>query len=500
MSQREEEQEEGQVQDEEDSLGAESRSSSHEEEEESDEEGDSLWTIPEREASTTLTGAWCSLTNCAMGSGILAIPFAFAKMGLLLTLVVYALVTISSWFGMYLLARVATLVFHYPREENETHDRARTYFDLMHGLMGKGMDRGFRVVVVLYTMGVLVGYLIMLRDLAPPILRWWQVPGMEWLDDDQSGWASLLGVTLFVVIPLSLIRNRVHLQYVSMGAIGSVIYFVALIAFESSVNPFQGVDRLPCWKQEHDVHLFNNVVNVIIGLPIICFSLGGHLQSVTLFTELSTYPHQASAYSRQIDAIRMWEMLRRWVVTTALSIGFLTIVYFAIGSVSYVCMSQPGEEPYGANILQHLLDVNPYDGFVETASMAIGLSLLFSYPLYCFPLRLVLDHALCSMPVVASRSSPLSRHVGETIAIALGSYFLALTVGDVKTVFVVVGTSGSVLLQFVLPALLYFQVKRHPACHEQSGFFSIMAGVVLFTGCITAIASLVNLIAFSQLE
>lgn len=470
--------------------------------EESDEETDDhiLWPTNEQDDHTTLTGAWCSLSNCAMGSGILAIPFAFAKMGLLLTLAVYFVVTMASWFGMYLLARTSTLIFLYPVDPHANQsDRARTYFDLVHLLMGRRVEMVFRVIVMLYTLGVLVGYMIIMRDLAPPILRWWQVPGMEWLDDGQSGWASLLGVTLFAAIPLSLIRNRVHLQYLSMGAILSIMYFVALIAFESSVNPFQGVERLPCWKQEHDVHLFNNVLNVIIGLPIICFSLGGHLQSVTLFTELSAYPHRASAFSRQIDAIRMWEMLRRWVWTTALCIAFLTIVYFTIGSISYVCMSQPGEEPYGANILQHLLDVNPYDGFVETASLSIGTTLLLSYPLYCFPLRLVFDHALMSVPMMQS-VSPLTRHVGETVAIALVSFFIALTVGDVKTVFVVVGTSGSVLLQFILPALLYFRVKRHPECHEKSIFFSTMASLVLVTGLVTAVASLINLIALSQLE
>lgn len=448
----------------------------------------------EREDRMTLHAAWFNLSNCAVGSGILSIPFAFAKMGIIFSVLVYIIITVTSWLGMYLLARTTTILATSTSQKSKI---PRSYRDLIEIVMGRTPAILFQILIVVYCFSILVGYLMIIEDLISPVLRWLQLIGITLSESVHIKHVSLLSASIGFIFPISLIRTRSHFKYLSAGAILCVFYFVFLIIFESSVNPFRGVEQLPCWKHEHDVHLFNDFQSLIIGMPIICFALGGHLQSVSLFSELA-FPYEDEmneSYLQSNERItKPWNLLRKWAIITILSMIFLTIIYVIIGCVSYVCMILPGRAPYGADILRHMIDADPYDGFIQSASLSIGLILLFSYPLFSFPLRAVIDEFV--VWCLREPISKASRYNIETFFIVCCSYIVAVTVGDVKVIFGLVGAVGAVLQQFILPSILYLLVHKN-TFYEEPLFYFLSIFVILVVGLVVGVAALFKILMYS---
>lgn len=439
-------------------------------------------------------GAWFILSNCAVGSGMLSIPFAFAKMGLILSLVVYIIVVFCSWFGMHLLAN-ATWIMGVNSRNSVDRTVPRAYRELIRAIFGPIVTIFFNLFVLIYCFCILVGYLILIRGLIPPILRWLHIETVNFFDLLQSGWASLLILSLCIVFPIASIQNRQYFKYIATGTIICVLYFAFLIVFESSANPFEGVENLPCWRHEHDVHLFNNMQNLIIGLPIICFSFGGHLQSVVLYSQIAfskTDENELLETNQNTDS-----KIKRWSSTTALSLLFLTLIYLLVGTVSYVCMIIPGKEPYGADILQHMINADPYDGFIQSASLSICVILIFSYPAYCEPARETLDSILSFfIPAVSTVSKSKRIAIGTGLIIA-ASYTTAVTIGDIKVVYGLIAATGSVLLQFILPVILYLFSLKYSETGTTNKTMLLMTFFTFIVGIATAVASCINIIVYS---
>lgn len=445
----------------------------------------------------TLTAAWFNLSNCAVGSGILSIPFAFAKMGIIFSILLYIIVTVASWLGMYLLSRTTTIL----ATSSKITKIPRSYRDLIEILVGRIPAILFQILVLIYCFSILVGYLIIIEDLISPVLRWLQLIGITLSESMHTKHVSLFSASIGFIFPISLIRTRSHFKYLSAGAILCVFYFVFLIIFESSVNPFRGVEQLPCWKHEHDVHLFNDFTSIIIGMPIICFALGGHLQSVSLFSELA-FPLENEIDDKYLQSneriSKPWNLLRIWSITTASSICFLTIIYVIIGCVSYVCMILPNRAPYGADILRHMIDADPYDGFIQSASLSIGLILLFSYPLFSFPLRAVIDEFVVWCLGDEKTISIAFRYFIETFFIVCCSYIVAITVGDVKVIFGLIGAVGAVLQQFILPSILYFLAHKSALTfYEEPTIYFLSVFIIFFVGLVVGVAACYKILMYS---
>ena len=444
----------------------------------------------------TFTAAWSNLSNCAVGSGILSIPFAFAQMGIIMSVCVYVLVTLSSWIGMYLLARTTAIISTLTVSSSQQRLSPNSYRDLVHILLGPLSTVCFQLMILTYCFSILVGYLIIIEELFPPVLRWLQVIGITITETQHFSHFTLLSAVIGLILPISLIRTRSHFKYLSVGAIVCVLYFVFLLSFESSVNPFEGLERMPCWKHDHDIHLFNDVSSAIIGIPIICFALGGHLQSVSLFTEL-THSGEIEEY---IDYnSKIWAVLHKWAVTTALSMLFLSVIYALVGFVSYICMIVPGREPYGADILQHMIDSDPNDGFIQSASLSVGIVLVLSYPLFSFPLRAIVDgFFVYLLPSLNENVSIRTRYNVETLLIVMSSYVVAITIGNVKVMFGLIGATGAVFQQFFLPAVLYLLARNYSGRKNEPRSLVLGTFLVMVVGCIVGTAAAFKIFLYSS--
>lgn len=171
-----------------------------------------------------------------------------------------------------------------------------------------------QVVIVIYAIGVVVGYMIIVGDLVPPVLALWtgelSNSGVWWLRPDAiSGLA-----TLVVIFPLALLKRLDTLKYTSMFAVLAITYFLVLVIVLAAID-FQD-PRYYAGEPSY----FRFSLDMFQGIPILFFASGGHLQSIGLYSELA--PKHRN--------IPTWDS-----IVILVEVGVLSTYYLLVGGVSY---------------------------------------------------------------------------------------------------------------------------------------------------------------------
>merc|ERR1711879_249340 len=146
-------------------------------------------------------------------------------------------------------------------------------------------------------------------------------------------------------------------------------------------------------------------------------------------------------------------------------------------------------EPYGADILQHMVDSDPYDGFIQSASLSVGVILLLSYPLFSFPARKIVDDSFLTLLPLGENIPLPFRYSVETFLIVMASYIVAITIGDVKVIFGLIGATGAVLQQFFLPCVLYLLARNYSGKRDEPKLLVIGTFIVMVVGSIVGVAA-----------
>lgn len=418
------------------------------------------------ENKASSSSAFFNLSNCAVGAGIVGVPFAFEALGVMLALVIYAVMALAAMYSLHILALASEAT------------GATTYEGAMEAAFGKRFATLVKAAVVVYVFGILVGYVVIVGDLLPSTAA--VVFGATPADWDgtasssygaASALASLLDVLfspavvqatvcLCAILPLCMLRRMDSLRFASMLALAAVLYFTLMVVYRS-IN--STAHEAPCWQRSHSaVRVVRfDFEDFFFALPILAFALGGHLQSISIYSELD------DEYKAEDKGVKTWNRI------VAASVAFLSVIYMAVGLLSYMCLVGPEDES-SANILKDLLRKNPYDVLVQIAGVAICGVVVLSYPLMHFSMRQSLDMLLFSCWNNANGEPFTGKHADvrykvETCAIVGCTLLVAVLVGDLKLVFGLIGATGSVCFKFVLPALLFLQVGgRRKRCVQRT--------------------------------
>jgi amino acid permease len=111
------------------------------------------------------------------------------------------------------------------------------------------------------------------------------------------------------------------------------------------------------------------------------------------------------------------------------------------------------------------MKIDPASIFVTGGRIAIVVLVLLSYPLQSHPCRASLDKVLS---VRSSEDScnklppPPStfKFIAMTIGILVGTYIVAITMTKLDMVLAFVGSTGSTVISFILPALFYLKLHQ----------------------------------------
>ncbi|KNC55724.1 amino acid transporter [Thecamonas trahens ATCC 50062] len=378
----------------------------------------------------TRTGATFNLANCAVGAGVLGLPFAIASAGLALGWILLIFLSLIAWLGLRFIVYAATAT------------RANSYEDLVARVAGDRAATAFKLLIVAYSMGVAVGYIVIVGDLMPKVVGHW-IDGDAGDDEaSRSFWASRAVwqtlPTFAVMLPLSSLRSIDSLRHASMLAIAAIMS----LSSPSSSAP----------RTKH-VTWFSFTPDIFVATPIIAFALGGHLQSVAIFKDLAP----------QKQSLANWNLIAMYVV-----VG-LSSLYAAVASFAYM---QHGAE-VEANVL---LSFASSDVLVQISAIAISVVVTLSYPLFVWSLRNSLDMLLFP----DARPAPFARLLALSIGIVASTYTIAILFPDIKFILSFLGSTGAVLIKFVVPSYLYLRTAPPDDSRMRIGAWAVLiVGVVV---------------------
>ena len=457
-----------------------------------------------------------NLANCAVGAGILSLPYAVRETGAILGLVLCTLVAFVIVFTLRVLVRAG-----------DAYDAA-SYQELVRKALGPVASVFVSLTLIVYIFGSCVAYTIIVADAVDAVSAAARRP----LDADRLGPsrdAIVVVTSVFVLLPLSLLRRTESLGPASTLTIVALAYTVAAVIFEAT-RAFRGDDdddddATERWGWDpadgtatvagRTVDLWRFDAGTVLALPVFVFAFQCHIQILSIYAELRDEPEKDrrnaaeavtevgsdpsdadddslaqswhstrqeeemgaswhSTHSRVLDVApagadstlaaseaettRREEARRRTMerVLTASTLACLA-GYLLVGEFAY--LSRPA---VASNMLK---SYDPRDPATLGAVAAMGVSAVVSYPINHFSSRAALDDLLAAafgwVPA-APGMAPARRHVTQTVAFLALTAATASAVEDLGVVFQLVGSTAGVLVICVVPAALLLRPSPTP--------------------------------------
>ena len=437
---------------------------------------------PPRDAS--LLVSTFNLANCAIGAGVLSMPFAVSELGVALAALVLPTVAVVVVFTLKVLLRASDVY------------GAVSYQELVCKALGPVAAHAVSVALVTYIAGSCVAYIIIVADAFASVAAVAGVPGAHVAGAfGVERMAVILVTSACVLLPLSLLRRTKHLAPTSAFSVVALAYtacavvadfaggaFSALGAFDdargraeedrTNGTDIDGRHRAPTesegnwwFRVSRDgavgsagfrggaVDLWRFDERSVLALPILVFAFQCHIQVLSIYAELREEPSVSPARAEESgeDAARAKAAARRRAmgrVATAATTMCL-VGYLAVGACAY--LSHPDVD---SNMLKSYDASDPY---MLVATVGMALSAIGSYPMNQFSARAALDDVLAAArgwTRAAPGMAPPARHVSQTLAFVLATTATALAVEDLGKVFQLVGSTAGVLVICWVPAAL----------------------------------------------
>mmetsp|Transcript_9059 Transcript_9059/g.22788 ORF Transcript_9059/g.22788 Transcript_9059/m.22788 type:complete len:480 (+) Transcript_9059:254-1693(+) len=401
-------------------------------------------------------GAWASvatLSNTAIGVGVLSFPYAFRLTGLVGGLLLCGAVAALEQFTLNTLVRGAARY------------RALSYQSVVERCLGAGAGRAGSLLLslsmIVYLFGSLAAYLILLGDVFPSLVGALVSPGSVW----SERWVCVLVPALLAVLPLSLTRSLGALSAVSSLSVVALAYTTAAICFRSA-------QQVVAHHGAPDVAMFAFSGQSILALPMMAFAFQCHVTVVQIFVELEQRPSFARC---SVDSSKEGEQgdeheplipgpTGAELASPARIRGMKNIVAVSMLAclTGYTLVGISGYAAYPKNVASNVLNsFGDDDALLQVARLLMGLNGIVSYPVNLFPCRQALDHLLVSalgwMPDPRASSA---RHLALTGLLFAGSLGLALLVTDLGVVFQLVGGTAGAAIMFIVPGVVAVQMER----------------------------------------
>lgn len=223
-----------------------------------------------------------TLASCTIGTGVLALPAAFAESGVAAGL---ALLLLSAGFNVW----SCMLLVH-----SSVLSRRFSYRSIGVAAFGEAGGRLVKLAVVLVLFGIITGLLVVLRDSIYEVVELFS-PGHP-----ASRWVLSGGVVLALVLPLSLPASIAALKYTSMLALASIC-FVTYTVCAAGVHRVHQMGNLTAairaaqaeaatggnfWLPVQDDPAVPGWLKVITNIPVFCMAFACQVQVPDIFKTL----------------------------------------------------------------------------------------------------------------------------------------------------------------------------------------------------------------------
>ncbi|ORZ35498.1 transmembrane amino acid transporter protein-domain-containing protein [Catenaria anguillulae PL171] len=477
----------------------------------------------------TVFGGIINISNTILGSGMLAMPYAIATVGLGVGLGMVLFSGVAAAFGLWLLTHVARYL---PGSESETcggprQPRAHSSFFSLSEITYPHAAVYFDAAIGIKCFGVASSYLVVIGDLMPEVMA-----GVLGEGARGSLWLSRTFWIVFaigIVTPLSFAKQLNSLRHTSMVALGAVAYLVGIVIY-FFVSP-----EYPLTPGE--IEFVRLTPGFFKALPIFVFAFTCHQNIFAVYNEISDNSQS------------------KLNVVISTSISAALVIYYVIGSLGYLM--------YGDSVAGNIIRMYPAIPLVTYGRLALAILFVFSYPIQAHPCRasiikivsyihkqrqgqtsptvagterqplllpvspsyasveqddprpLANPHPVNTLAPPASTAQAIGEssmtsaitvdtvdgtttpphwllgdamlHMTVTTCIITLSLLVALTVSSLDRVLSVVGATGSTTICYILPGLFYYKLyEKQPWNWVKVGSVGMtVTGVVIMVCCLT---------------
>lgn len=365
------------------------------------------------ETMATNTGHVMTLANSIIGVSILAMPFCFKQCGILLSTLMLLLSSIMSRLACHYLLKSAILT------------RRRNFEFLAFHTFGPTGKLAVELSIIGFMLGTCIAFFVVCGDLGPAIIG-----TLLNIDDPTSIRPTvLIGLAVFVVLPLGLLRNVDSLAAVCVITIVFYMCLVLKVVGEATNHmiTWDWLDRVNLWRPS----------GLLQCIPIFSMALSCQTQLFEIFESLP---------NASLDKMNS-------IVRSAVNI--CTGVYITMGLFGYIAFCT---QPFSGNVM---LSFSP-SKTSEVMKLGFVLSVAVSFPLIIFPCRASLHSLLFRRGHTPHHELlGIGNHIPElrfhwiTIAIVTVSLIMGLLIPNIELVLGLVGSTIGVMICIMFPALLF---------------------------------------------
>ncbi|DBA04061.1 TPA: hypothetical protein N0F65_009408 [Lagenidium giganteum] len=420
----------------------------------------------------TAASAVFNLVSTIIGGGVLSLPYAFDKCGIVLATVFMIIAASGSTFTLYVIVSCSR------------RGGATTFEEIVRKALGPRAGLVTVVLLVMLTFLTMVAYVILIKDLVGALAA--QFLFGRAVTDGEKGMLTIVAVAL--VLPILFARSMHALRFTSIFSLVSVMVLAVAISIRAINDPIDA----PEVDVTTPIKWFpSNWRDPIYAFPIISVSYLCHFNVLPVYREL-----QKPTRHR----------LKRIVTCTMISTWFF---YMMVGCMGYVfAFRRPGGVK--DDILNNFAT---NDQFVNLGRMGLLVTILLSIPLIIQPCRMNIlrlakyingfvsaarngeDVALLDTPRTPALrrggaqvplSERLSTHVLLTLAIIASVVTLALDLPGVAVVWNIMGSTVGILISYVLPCISYVLIrnnKPHTNKRKATAWFIFSVSAVMCVAC-----------------
>jgi len=418
------------------------------------------------DGKASLFSSCINLANSVLGTGLLALPRAFAHAGFVWGL---AFSTLSA------LLNILTSVYI---SESCRKTRLPASFTSIADAAYKGYSIIVNLGLILLCLGACCSYIIVatggFRKVVNP-------DGASWY------WTVL---AICIVTPLSFLRSMDALRFTSLAAVIIVLFLTILIVIYSfGVNDSSLLD--PCAGVEWNATYFVESGGPCPPGP---FSPAGSPWGV-----LSAFSSLSMAYGAQLSIPSIFNEMEnpspeRMLIVYVFGFGFAWVLY----GVCAMC----GYSTFGDAVTSNILDAYPENGLVSAGRIGLSFVVIFSFPILAMAFRnagtglWTVLKSCCSSDEDGDGNTPQPKRGGPfvlelvptivTLFVIIVAAIIGFTVTDIGIVADVTGSLGAMTVSFIAPASVYFLLSKDPYV---SPMRAASAGVTIF-GCVMLVIGL----------
>lgn len=418
-----------------------------------------------------------NLSNAIVGSGILALSYAMANTGIALFMILLTFVSIFSLYSIHLLLKTAN--------EGGSLLYEQLGFKAF-GLFGKIAASGS---ITMQNIGAMSSYLYIVKYELPLVIR--ELTGA---DPSASNWYLngdylVVMVSVFLILPLSLLRNLGYLGYTSGFSLLCMTFFLIVVIYKKFqiACPLLENDAInmtlnhtlthltthaPIYSVEHNETIDDEMCTpkyfvynsqTVYAVPILTFSFVCHPAVLPIYQELKGRSRKRMMNVSNVSFFAMFIMY-----LLAALFGYLTFY----GKVEPELL-HTYSKVLGAGII-----------FV-VVRLAVLMAVTLTVPIVIFPIRSSIIQLLCS-----GKDFAWWRHILITLIILAFTNFLVIFVPTIRDIFGFIGASAAAMLVFILPSAFYLKLvtkESSRSVQKIGAVLFLISGFVVMIGSMTLI-------------